>query len=74
MSKANRRFIRTVILAVLAMSSLIWVAIDQFGLSPDEMLGLFYAIAIGAGVIIGFAAIGVTLLNMLRRLREKKRD
>jgi hypothetical protein len=74
LSKANRRFIRTVILAVLAMSSLIWVAIDQFGLSPDEMLGLFYAIAIGAGVIIGFAAIGVTLLNMLRRLREKKRD
>ncbi len=74
MSKANRRFIRTVILSVLAMSSLIWVAIDQFGLSLDEMLSLFYATAIGAGVVIGFAAIGVTLLNVLRKLRGKQRD
>ncbi len=74
MSKANRRFIRTVVLGVLAMSSLIWVAIDQFGLSRQEMLNLFYATVIGAGVIIGFAAIGVTLLNVLRKLRNQKRD
>lgn len=74
MSKANRRFIRTVILAVLGMSSLIWVAIDQFALSPDEMLNLFYATAIGAGIIIGFAAVVVTLLNVLRKLRGKQRD
>jgi hypothetical protein len=59
---------------VLAMSGLIWVAIDQFELSPDEMLNLFYATVIGAGVIIGFAAIGVTLLNVLRKLRGKQRD
>ncbi len=74
MSKANRRFIRTVILGVLAMSSLIWVATDQFELSVEEMLNLFYATVIGAGVIIGFAAIGVTLLNVLRKLRNQKRD
>ena len=74
MSKANRRFIRTVVLGVLAMSSLIWVAIDQFGLSRQEMLSLFYATVIGAVVIIGFAAIGVTLLNVLRKLRNQKRD
>ncbi len=74
MSKANRRFIRTVILGVLAMSSLIWVATDQFELSVEEMLNLFYAVAIGAGVIIVFAAIGVTLLNGLRKLRGKQHD
>jgi hypothetical protein len=74
LSKANRRFIRTVVLGVLAMSSLIWVATDQFGLSRQEMLSLFYATVIGAGVIIGFAAIGVTLLNVLRKLRNQKRD
>lgn len=74
MSKANRRFIRTVILGVLAMSSLVWVAIDQFELSLEEMLSLFYATAIGVGVIIGFAAVGVALLNLLRKLRDKQRD
>ena len=74
MSKANRRFIRTVILGVLAMSSLIWVATDQFELSVEEMLSLFYVTAIAVGAVIGFAAIGVTLLNVLRKLRNQKRN
>lgn len=74
MSKANRRFIRTVILGVLAMSSLIWVATDQFELSVEEMLSLFYVTAIAVGAVIGFAAIGVTLLNVLRKLRKQKRN
>ena len=74
MSKANRRFIRTVILGVLAMSSLIWVATDQFELSVEEMLNLFYVTAIAVGAVIGFAAIGVTLLNVLRKLRNQKRN
>lgn len=59
---------------MLAMSSLVWVAIDQFGLSPEEMLNLFFATALGAGVVIGFAAIVVTLLNVLRKLRGKQSD
>jgi hypothetical protein len=74
LSKANRRFIRTVILGVLAMSSLIWVATDQFELSVEEMLNLFYVTAIAVGAVIGFAAIGVTLLNVLRKLRKQKRN
>ncbi len=74
MSKANRRYIRTVILAVLAMSSLVWVAIDQFEISIEEMLSLFYVTAIGVGVIIVFAAVGVTLLNVVRKLINQYRD
>jgi hypothetical protein len=73
-SKANRRYIRTVILAVLAMSSLVWVAIDQFEISIEEMLSLFYVTAIGVGVIIVFAAVGVTLLNVVRKLINQYRD
>ena len=74
MSKANRRYIRTVILAVLAMGSLVWVAIDQFGISPQEMLSLFFVTAIGVGVIIVLAAVGVTLLNVVRKLKNQQRD
>lgn len=62
------------ILGVLAMSSLIWVATDQFELSVEEMLSLFYVTAIAVGAVIGFAAIGVTLLNVLRKLRKQKRN
>ena len=74
MSKANRRYIRTVILAVLAMGSLVWVAIDQFGISPQEMLSLFFVTAIGVGAIIVLAAVGVTVLNVVRKLKNQQRD
>lgn len=77
MSKANRRYIRTIILAVAAMSSLIWAAIDLFGIDPQVMLGLFLATAIGAAGIIVAAGIVVALvagLKKLARLRQDHRD
>lgn len=74
MSKTNRRYIRTVILAVLAMSSLIWVAIEQFEIPAADMLILFCATVIGAAAIIAFAALAVTVLNMVRKLNKQKRD
>ena len=72
MSKANRRYIRTIILAVLAMSSLIWAAIDQFGISPQVMWDLFLATVIGAGGIILAAAIVVALGAGLKKLAGRK--
>ncbi len=77
MSKANRRYIRTIILAILAMSSLIWAAIDQFGISPQVMLDLFLATAIGAGGIIVAAGIIVAVgigLKQLARASAKNDD
>jgi ABC-type transport system involved in cytochrome c biogenesis permease component len=77
MSKANRRYIRTIILAVAAMSSLIWAAIDLFGIDPQVMLDLFLATAIGAAGIIVAAGIVVALvvgLKKLARLRQGDRD
>ncbi|MBE9537946.1 MAG: hypothetical protein IMF06_02635 [Proteobacteria bacterium] len=72
MSKANRRYIRTIIIAMLAMSSLIWAAIDQFGISPQVMLDLFLATAIGTGGIILAAAIVVALVAGLKKLAGRK--
>jgi len=73
MSKANRRYVRTIVLGVLAMSSLIWAAIDQFGISPQVMLDLFIATAIGAGGIILAAAIVVALIVGVRKLSARIR-
>jgi len=72
MSKANRRYIRTIVLGVLAMSSLIWAAIDQFGISPQVMWDLFLATAIGAGGIILAAAIVVAIGAGLKKLAGRK--
>ena len=55
------------------MSSLIWVAIDQFDIPVEDMLSLFYATAIGAGGIILAAAIFVFLMAGLRKLSGRDR-
>ena len=74
MNKANRRYLRTIILGVLAMGGLIWSAMDQFGISSQEMLDLFLATAIGAGGIILAAGIMVVLLAVLRKLAQRFRN
>jgi len=73
-SKANRRYIRTLVLALLAMSTLIWAAIDQFGIAPREMMALFLATAIGAGGIILAAGTVVVIWIALRKLTRRNRD
>ncbi len=73
MSRANRRYIRTIILSVVAMSSLIWAAIDLFGIEPQVMLDLFYATAIGAAGIVVTAGIVVAGVAGLKKLLELRR-
>lgn len=69
-SKAQRRYIRTIILAVAAMGTLIWAAIDLFEIPPQEMLSLLISVAIGAGGIIVVAGLGFTLWMGLRKLLQ----
>ncbi len=68
MSKARRRYYRTIILGVLAMATLLWAAIDQFGLSWEEMAELFLATLLVVGAVIVLAALVALLWIGLRRL------
>ncbi len=68
MSKARRRYYRTIILGVLAMATLLWAAIDQFGLSYEEMAELFIATLLVVGAVIVLAALVALLWIGLRRL------
>ena len=68
MSKARRRYYRTIILGVLAMATLLWAAIDQFGLSYEEMAELFLATLLAVGAVIVLAALVALLWIGLRRL------
>jgi hypothetical protein len=72
MSKASRRYYRTVLLGLAAMGVLIWAAIDQFELSPQEMTELFLGTLWVMGGTIVFAAVCATLWIGLRRLLRSR--
>lgn len=74
MSKAGRRYYRTIILGVLAMGALIWVAMDQFGISSEDMTDLFLGTLMVMGVVIIAAAIVALLWMALRGLLRQKDD
>ena len=74
MSRASRRYYRTIVLAVLAMASLIWVAIDQFGISQREMTELFVGTVLIAVLVILCAAVVVLLWAGLRKLLRRDED
>ena len=74
MSPASRRYYRTIVLAVLAMASLIWVAMDQFGISRQEMTELFLGTVLVAVLVIVCAAVITLLWVGLRKLLRGDQD
>ena len=71
MSRASRRYYRTIILAVLAMAALVWVAMEQFGISRQEMTGLFLGTVLVAAAVIASAAVTAVLWISLRKLLRR---
>jgi hypothetical protein len=74
MSKANRRYLRTIILGVLAMGGLIWTAMDLFDIPFEVMRELLLATALGAVLVIVAAGLAVALLAGLRKWLSRKGD
>ena len=72
MSKARRRYLRTTLLGIAAMGTLIWAAIDQFGIPVADMVDLLMTTLLAVGTVIGIAAIGVSLWLGLRYLLRKR--
>ena len=74
MNRASRRYYRTIVLAVLALAALIWVAMDQFGISRQEMTGLFMGTVLIAVLVIACAAVLTLLWVGLRKLLRRGED
>ena len=68
MSRASRRYNRTIFLGLAAMAVLIWVAVEQFGISSEEMISLFLGVLLVTGVMVGCAALVTGLWVGLRPL------
>ena len=73
-SRGSRRYIRTVLLGVVAMAALVWMAVDQFGISRREISELFLGTVLVVGMVIAAAAVMALLWIGLRRLLSGPRD
>jgi hypothetical protein len=72
LSRANRRYIRTLVLGIIALGTLVWVAVDQFGVPPAELADLFLATLLVVSLVIGAAGVVALLWVGLRRLRQRR--
>jgi len=70
-NKAGRRFLRTILLGTFALAALVWMAVDQFGISRDVMLELLLVTAATVALIIFVAACVAGLWIGLRKLRQR---
>ena len=68
MSKANRRFYRTLFLGLVALGVLVWSAIEQFGIAWQQMVDLLMGTLMVAGGVIVLAALCVMIWIGVRHL------
>lgn len=68
MSRANRRFYRSIALGVAAMAALVWAAMDQFGISRRDIGELLLGILLAAAGIIVLAGVCAAAWIGLRSL------
>lgn len=74
MNKASRRYYRTMLLGLTAMAVLIWAAVDQFGISTEDMTSLFLGAVLVTGVVVMCAGLFTVLWVVLRRLMQRRND
>ena len=74
MNRANRRYYRTIVLGVMAMAALVWAAMDQFGISQQEMTELFLGVVLVAVLVILCAGVIVLLWVTLRKWLRRNHD
>ncbi len=70
-NRQGRRFLRTILIGTFALAALVWIAVDQFGVSSEEMLELLLATGVVVLLVIlasaGVAALWIGLRRLLRR-------
>ncbi|CAA0088665.1 Uncharacterised protein [Halioglobus japonicus] len=74
MSKASRRFHRTLLLGLAALAALVWVAVEQFGIARQDMVDLLLGTLMIAGGAIALAALCAVIWIGLRKLLQRGSD
>ena len=68
MSRSARRYVRTIIIGTFALAALVWMAVDQFGVSRQEMLELMLVTGLVVLLVIAFAGTAALVWVGLRKL------
>jgi hypothetical protein len=68
MSRSARRYVRTIVIGTFALGALVWMAVDQFGVSRQEMLELVLVTGLVVLLVIAFAAAATLVWVGLRKL------
>lgn len=68
MSRSARRYVRTIIIGTFALAALVWMAVDQFGVSRQEMLELMLVTGLVVLLVIACAGTAALLWIGLRKL------
>jgi len=74
MSRASRKYYRTIVLGVLAMAALVWSAVNQFGVPWAEIVDLFLATLLALALIVLCAALAAGAWVGLRKLLHRGDD
>jgi phosphoglycerol transferase MdoB-like AlkP superfamily enzyme len=68
----NKRYYRSTVLGIVAMGALIWVAVEQFQIAPQEVAELALATVLLVLLVIVAAAAMALLWVGLRRLLRRR--
>ncbi|MEE4146772.1 MAG: hypothetical protein V2I26_18350 [Halieaceae bacterium] len=68
MSRAARRYVRTILIGTFALAALVWMAVDQFGVSRQEMLELMLVTGLVVLLVIVLAGTATLVWVGLRKL------
>jgi hypothetical protein len=71
-SRAGRRYIRTILLGTAALGALVWVAVDQFDIPLEEMLDLLILTVSVVGIVIVAAGLTLGVFVGLRKLLGRR--
>ncbi len=71
-NRGGRAYLRTLLLATVALAGLVWLAVDQFGADPDEIRGFVLGSLLLAGGAVLAAAVAVCAWVGLRRLLYRR--
>jgi hypothetical protein len=70
-SKAGKRYWRTIILGLVALAVLVWTAVDQFDIPMEDVRELLLGTVLAVVLVIGLAALVVLIWMGLRRLMRR---
>ena len=73
--RTSRRFYRTILFGLTALGVMVWAAVDQFGISQQEIIELFLGtLWIVAGTIVAAALFAGLWVGLRRFLQRGKPD